>query len=115
MYRITLSDGQIFEMSDYKSKVIANDIPRDILADDIQRRYDWIKSKSGEEGALEKLHANMQEKYENCFRRLSLEWEYRLLQREIVIPIDNEQAFAEAVFLQVDYQDRFERDQNSEG
>lgn len=92
--KISVDNEQIYELSETQKKVIKNDIPEEVFNDDMKRRLHWV----------------LTHKYERCFERLKKEWEPKLKEKGIaMIPTDND-AFAELVFSQSDYEDRSKRE-----
>lgn len=92
--KISVDDQELFTLSEIESKVIKNDISRDIFDTDMKRRLQWA----------------LMHKHEQCFERLKKEWEPKLAANGVkMIPTDPE-AFAELVFSQPDYKDKKDRD-----
>lgn len=94
--KISVNDQHLFTLSETQKKVIAHEIPSHILEDDLKRRLNYI----------------LMHKYENCFERLKKEWEPKLKAAGVKsIPLDNDE-FAQLVFSQPGYKDRFARDKD---
>jgi len=93
--KIQVDGNECFSLSETQKKVIMNDIPSEIFEDDMRRRLKWIL---------------LDEKYENCFRRLKEEWEPKLVANGLTSLPTNKDAFAELVFSQPDYKNRSQRD-----
>ena len=92
--KIYVDNELLFEISETKKNVIKNDILEEELDEDLKRRLG---------------HA-INDKYENCLRRLKSEWIPKLQSGGIThIPLDDE-AFAELVFRQPSYKNRSQRD-----
>ena len=92
--KISVNDVELFTLSEIQKKVIGNDIPREILEEDLKRR----------------LHYILTHKYERCFARLKKEWEPKLKVKGLEsIPL-NDDAFAQLVFSQPEYKDRSTRE-----
>lgn len=93
--KISVNDQEIYTLSEIQKRVIKNDILEEIFEDDMKRRLKWIL---------------LDEKYENCFKRLKAEWEPKLIERgHPSLPTDKD-AFAQLVFSQPDYKSRSQRD-----
>jgi hypothetical protein len=93
--KIYLNDVEILDLTQTQLDVIANDIPSEILEDDLKRRISW---------------ALIDQKYEACYKRLFEEWFPKLAARGVAsIPTDKD-AFAQLVFSQPDYLDRAGRE-----
>ena len=70
---------------------------------------------SNEEAELEaRIAWILPNKYENCLRRLKLEWLPRLQERGILEIPSLDEELAELIFAQVDYKDRSQRDEEAE-
>lgn len=92
--KIKVDEKEILNLNDVKLKVIANDIPSEILNDDCCRRI---------------CHVIMH-KYEQCFKRLKEEWEPKLKSSGVKsIPLDEDE-FAQMVFAHPEYQNRSTRE-----
>lgn len=92
--KISVNDQELFTMSEMMKQVIGNDIPIEVLEEDLQRRIAYI----------------IAHKYERCFERLKKEWEPKLVASGIAsIPTDKD-AFAALVFSQPDYKNRSARE-----
>jgi len=94
--KIKVDDQDLFELSETQKKVICNDIPSDILEEDMCRRLRYI----------------LMHKYERCFERLKSEWMPKLQSRMKSVPTDPDE-LAKIIFSQPDYQDRKKRDKDS--
>ena len=93
--KISVNDQELFTLTDTQKKVLAHDIPLDILDADLKRRINWV----------------LMHKYENVYRALKEEWDPLLKANGVVsIPLDEDQ-YAELVFSQPNYKDRVARDQ----
>lgn len=86
--KISVNDKELYTLSDTQKKVIQNEIHMDVFEEDMKRRLKWIL---------------LDQKYENCFKRLKEEWEPKLIQRGITALPTNKDAFAQLVFSQSDY------------
>lgn len=93
--KVFLDNKEILNISDTMFKVIGNDIAEDV-AGDIERRLAWV----------------ITHKYEQCFSRLKAEWDPKLSTRNIEMIPTNKEKYAELVFSQPDYKNRFERERN---
>lgn len=91
--KIRLDNDEVFELTQIQQKVIQNDIPSEIFVDDVKRR----------------LKHEMENKYQQCYRRLKEEWEPKLAERGVEMIPTNQDAFAQLVFTQPDYKDRSKR------
>lgn len=91
-------DVEFFELSELHRKVIANDIPQEILDDDIKRRMKYI----------------IEHKYEQCMKRLKDEWIPRLKEKGLTSVPLNDDELATLIFNQNDYKDRSARESLSE-
>lgn len=91
--KISVDDQELFRLSETQKKVIKNDISDDVFDEDMKRRLKYI----------------LMSKYEECFKRLKNEWEPRLKSKGVAsIPLD-EDAFAELIFSQPEYQSKHQR------
>ena len=92
--KISVNDVELYTLTDLQKQVIENDIPSEILQEDLERRLQWVL-----------IH-----KYERCFDRLKKEWDSKLeANGETSIPLDKD-AYATLVFDQPNYKDRSARD-----
>lgn len=92
--KVSINDIELFTLNDTQKSVISNDIPSDILEDDIKRRVQYV----------------VMHKYEQCFERLKKEWEPKLAKAGAqFIPTDKD-AFARMVFDHPEYRDRKSRE-----
>lgn len=91
--KIKVNDQDLFELSPTQKKVICNDIHEDEFDADMKRRLQYI----------------LTHKYERCMERLKNEWIPKLRQRLDSIPT-NDDALAEIIFNQPDYQCRKTRE-----
>lgn len=91
--KIQINGKQVFELNETQKKVIQNDIPSEIFESDMERRAKWV----------------IEHKYERCFKRLKDEWEPKLKDRVQSFPAKDD-AFAELVFSQSDYESRSQRE-----
>ena len=96
--KISVDDIELFTLTDTQKKVIKNDVQEQVFEDDMRRRIKWVL---------------LDEKYQRCFEKLKKEWEPRLKASGVTsVPLDD-QAFAELVFSQPDYQNRSQRGDQS--
>ena len=96
--KISTNDEELITLSKEQLKVIKNDIPRDILEDELKRRLAYIVS----------------HKYERCLERLKTEWIPRLKKKGVEsIPVCDK-AFINLVMSQEDYKDRQDRMESQE-
>lgn len=87
--KVSINDVELFTMNEIKKQVIRNDIPREVLEDDLQRRMAYI----------------MVHKYERCMDHLKKEWMPKLQALGVEsIPLDDD-AFAAVVFARPEYKD----------
>ena len=92
--KISVDGKEIFALSETQKKVIQNDILSEIFEEDMHRRLQYIL-----------IH-----KYEECFKRLKLEWEPKLSQNGVkMVPTDPDE-LAELIFKQPNYKNRSQRD-----
>jgi hypothetical protein len=92
--KFKVDNEELLELSETQKKVIMNDIMSEEFEADMKRRVVHI----------------VNEKYNNCFKRLKEEWEPRLNQAGVKsIPLDNDE-FAKLVFSQPDYMNRSQRE-----
>lgn len=85
---------KLFKVSEIQKKVICNDIPAEIIDEDMKRRLEWV----------------LRHKYERCFERLQKEWLPKLAANGVKsVPMDRD-ALAELIFAQPDYKDRSARE-----
>jgi hypothetical protein len=92
--KISVDGQKIFELTETQKKVIQNDIPTAQFEEDMKRRLHWIL---------------VGEKYTKCMARLKAVWMETLAQRYESIPT-NDDALAELIFAQPDYENRTQRD-----
>lgn len=86
---VNVDGKRLFELSDVQKKVIKNDVDADIFDSYIKTSLFYI----------------INHKYNQCFRRLKVEWDKKLEERGIKnIPL-NKDKYAELVFSQEDYKD----------
>jgi len=95
--KIQVDGKDLFELTDIQKKVIQNDIPSEIFEADMKRRIFNV----------------INHKYEQCFKRLKVEWEPKLERAGVESIPTNKDKFAELVFKQPDYKDRSARDAES--
>ena len=96
--KISVNDIELFTLTDIQKQVIENDIPTEVLDEDLKRRLQYI----------------LMHKYEQCFDRLKKEWEPKLVANGVTsVPTDKD-AYATLVFAQPNYRDRSTRDAESE-
>ena len=95
--KISVNDVELFSLTETQKKVIKYSVNSDKFEDDIDRRLEWV----------------LQHKYEQCFKRLKIEWEPKLAKLGIKSVPTNKDSFAELVFSQLDYEDRKTRDDKS--
>ena len=92
--KFKVDDTEVLDLNETKKKVIKNDINSDLFEEDIRRRTRFI----------------IEHKHKQCLKRLKDEWIPRLQDKGIEsIPLDDD-AFAELVFAQPEYEDRKARD-----
>ena len=91
--KVIVNDKELFTLTEVQKKVIANDIPKEKLEEDMKRRMFHI----------------INHKYEQCFKRLKAKWEPILHARDLATPPKKDD-FAELVFSQPDYKDRSARE-----
>ncbi len=92
--KISVDGKDLFELTPTQQKVIQNDIPTEIFADDMKRRLQWVLS----------------HKYEQCFKRLKAEWDQKLVANGVQsVPTDKD-AYAQLVFAQPNYMSRSQRE-----
>lgn len=95
--KISVNDQELFNMSEIKKKVISNDIPAEVLENDLKRRVAYI----------------LAHKYERCMERLKREWIPKLKAAGVQnIPLDDD-AFAQLVFARPEYKDRSARERDN--
>lgn len=92
--KISVNDQELFTLSETQKKVICNDIPVEMLDEDLKRRLNYI----------------LMHKYERCFERLKQEWDQKLKDNGVAMMPTDPDAYAELVFKQPNYQDRAARD-----
>lgn len=92
--KISVNDQTLFELNEIQIKVFANQIPNEILEDDLKRRLQWV----------------IMHKYEECFRELENEWKQKFIDEGAKsLPVDKDE-FAAMVFAHPDYKDRSARE-----
>lgn len=92
--KVSVDGKDLFELSDIQKRVICNDIHEDIFDEDMKRRLQYI----------------LMDKYENCFKRLKLEWDEKLAASGVkALPVDKDE-YAQLVFSQPNYMCRKDRD-----
>ncbi len=92
--KISVNDVELFSLSDTQKKVICNDISTVIFDEDMKRRLQYI----------------LTHKYEQCFKRLKIEWDAKLEAAGVASIPTNRDAYAELVFALPAYKDRAARD-----
>jgi hypothetical protein len=92
--KIRVDNDLVFELSETKKKVLCYDIYEDELLDDIKRRLEYI----------------IMHKYEECFKRLKLEWDPQFEAMGMEALPTNADKYAELVFRQKEYRGRALRD-----
>lgn len=92
MFKISVNDIELYTLNEADLKVLAHDIDRDILEEDLKRRLDWV----------------LKHKLGTVFTQLIKEWAPILQARDIQIPEDPYEA-ANLIFAQEDYKDRHDR------
>lgn len=96
--KISVNDQELFTLTETQKLVIQDEIPAEIFDEDMKRRLQYI----------------LTHKYERCFERLKKEWEPKLKANGVQsIPL-NEEAFAQLVFAQPDYESRSQREANAD-
>ena len=92
--KFNVDNETVYELNEIKQNVIKNEIHSDEFNDDIKRRVKYI----------------IDNKYEQCFKRLKNEWEPKLKAAGVKsIPLDEDE-FSQLVFAQPAYKDRKARD-----
>lgn len=92
--KISVDGVDLFELTDIQKQVIANDIPSEILEDDMKRR----------------LHYILTHKYERCYERLQQEWLPKLAANGVKsVPMDRDE-LAVLIFSQPNYKNRSARE-----
>lgn len=91
--KIQVDGVDVAEITDHMRKVICNDIPKEIVDEDMKRRVAYFP-----------LH-----KYDQCMKRLRKDWEPKIRAEGTDIPASDE-VFANMVFARQDYLDRSARD-----
>jgi hypothetical protein len=92
--KVSVNDVELFTLSATEKAVIAHDVASTELDADLKRRLQWV----------------LENKYNECYKRLFNEWFPKLAARGVAsIPTDKD-AFAQLVFSQPDYKDRSTRD-----
>lgn len=92
--KISVDDTELFTLSAIQKKVIENDIPSEILDEDLKRRVQYI----------------LMHKYEQCMKRLREEWTPKLEGLGVESFPSNNDAFAELIFARPEYKNRSERE-----
>lgn len=91
---IDVNGKTVKNLTEIELKILKNDINEDVFEKDIEYRVKWV----------------IEQKCEQCIKRLREEWIQKLKERGIKsVPTDNLE-FAELVFSQYDYKDRSARD-----
>ena len=88
--KIILDNELVLELSDIQKKVLCYDLLEEDLTKEAKRRLAWV----------------IMDKYENCFKRLKLEWDPKLAERGIEMIPTNKDKYASLVFTQEDYKAR---------
>lgn len=91
--KISINDQPIMTVQDYEKKVIAYDIHKDIVEDDIVRRIEQC----------------IYNRYLTSFKNLKKDWDHVLMSRGIKNLPSNEEEYSNLVFAQPDYKDKAER------
>lgn len=96
--KISVNDEELFSLTETQKQVIANDIPIEILEDDLKRRLQYI----------------LMHKHEQCYKRLRQEWEPKLIAGGVkMMPTDHDE-FCKLVFSHPEYKHRSQRDNISQ-
>ena len=95
--KISVDDKELHTISEIQKAVICNDIHADEFETDMKRRIQYYPT----------------HKYERCLERLKKEWLPKLKERMESIPTDDE-ALAQIIISQPDYEDRKTREAKSE-
>jgi hypothetical protein len=92
--KVSVNNKELFTVTDLQKQVIQHNIPKEQLDEDMQRRIQYI----------------IMHKYEVSMKELREEWTPKLIANGItMLPVDDD-AFAQLVFRQPNYQDRSARD-----
>ena len=92
--KISFNDVELFTLTPTQCQVLCDQIPTDVLEDDLKRRLQWV----------------LMHKYERCFARLKQEWDAKLAANGVEMIPTNPDAYAQLVFAQPNYKDRKTRD-----
>lgn len=92
--KISFNDVELFTLTPTQCQVLCDQIPTDVLEDDLKRRLQWV----------------LMHKYERCFARLKQEWDAKLAANGVEMIPTNPDAYAQLVFAQPNYKDRQTRD-----
>jgi hypothetical protein len=96
--KISINDQELFTLSDTQKRVLAHEIPEDILEQDLKRRIEWV----------------LMHKYEQVFKSFKEEWDQKLKSNGVKSVPTDEEEYAQLVFSQQNYQNRVARDKSSE-
>ena len=92
--KISFNDQELFTLSETQKNVIKDNVSSSMFEDDMKRRLTWV----------------IMHKYEECLKSLKKEWEQKLKDAGIEMIPTNDEAFAQLVFSQPSYKDRYNRD-----
>jgi len=96
--KISVEGKDLFKLTETQKKVIKNEVHGDIFDEDMKRRLQWV----------------LMHKYEQCFKKLKVEWDPKLVANGVKsVPTDKD-AYAKLVFKQSNYKDRASRDAESQ-
>jgi len=91
--KISVDDKELFTLTETQKNVIKNDINADIFEEDMKRRLEYV----------------VMHRYKQGLARLKRDWESVLGGRVAEIPLEPE-AFVAMVKSQLDYKDKYDRD-----
>jgi len=92
--KISVNDQELFTLSEVQKQVLCNNIPEEILQEDLKRRLEYI----------------LMHKYEECFKELKNEWDARLIENGVTMVPTDADAYAALVFDQPNYKSRSVRE-----
>ena len=91
--KISINDNQLLKLSSYEKKIIAYDIHKDIVEEDLVRR----------------VEQSVYNRVQTSFKAMKKEWDHKLTSRGIKVIPSNEEEYSKLVFSQPDYKDKAER------
>ena len=93
-----IDNESVFTLNETQENVLKNDINEDVFVEDMKRRITYI----------------INEKYNQCFKRLKQEWDQKLIANNVMLVPTDPDEYAALVFSQPNYKGRKARDLEEE-